>query len=487
MDRKALQTIVGHCLLAMSYRQAELKVQEQLLVLQQTRNVLPANSGIDSLNLILLLSWLLACPLMSETLFRRGRFLVFIGIVSSSIWNLFHVRSIGVIGSIGIGMNSVLFTVVALNFVLLHDPRTSRRLAMQVASRTVKATEKVDVKQNSHAVDRQYSIPLAWEPIPDSTPRRLWWALDLISSMRAVHWSWKPSPTPSYPQSLRVARSSRTAALSRSLSRFLRDYLLIDLVQCMMISDPYFLGETTYGVPPHLSEYIKSPSVLYTYRWLLGLAGGFLAMDLQYSSAVLMQVNILGPGVLGFNAYPSTFRPLWGSPNAVLQKGLRGFWGETWHQMLRVHFASVGDAIADAILRDGGRKSAKSSSARLWIRVVVVFLLSGILHACASYTLLGPTRPWRSFAFFAIQPVGIAAQSICSQLFTASGGKKMLGSWNGPVYQASNLVFTIWWFWMLSDLLLEDLSSGGMWMFEPVPISPLRSLGFSQDKRIWCW
>ncbi|KIW72395.1 hypothetical protein PV04_00592 [Phialophora macrospora] len=471
----------------MSYAQAEQRVRAQYLALQRTGTVIPANSGIDSLNLVLLLGWLLACPSMSDSSFKRSRLPVFAGIVISSVWNLYHVRSIGVVGSIGVGLNSALFTILAVNFVLLYDPRNFKRLVLRPTGQATKTTEPADLKRG-HIHHKQDSVvSLAWEPMPRSLPRRLSWILDLITSMRGVHWSWNPSPSPSYPQSLRVARASRSATFFPTFSRFLIDYFFIDLVKCLMIADPYFLGSTMQEVPPRLSAFVTSPLALYSYRLVLGITGAYLAIDLQYTSSALMQVNILGSSVLGLNASPVLFPPLWGSPRAVLRKGIRGFWGETWHQIFRMHFASIGDAFADHLLRYAGLKSSRSSSARRWIRAVVVFLISGALHACASYTLLRPTRPWRSFMFFALQPVGMATQSLCSQLFNGSSLDGMLGSARIEVCQASNLAFTILWMWATGGMLLEDLSSGGMWMLEPVPVSVLRGFGFSEDKRFWCW
>ncbi|EXJ65031.1 hypothetical protein A1O7_01370 [Cladophialophora yegresii CBS 114405] len=471
----------------MSYAQAEHRVHAQYLALHQTGTVIPANSGIDSLNLVLLLGWLLACLSMSESIYRWSRVPVFAGIVISSAWNLYHVRSIGVVGSIGVGLNSALFTILAVNFVLLYDPRKFKRLVLRPTGQAPNTAEPVDLKSNRTPGRLDSGVPLAWESMPKSLPRRLFWVLDLVTSMRGIHWSWNPSPSPPYSQSLRVARSDRSATIFRSLSRFLIDYFFIDLVKCLMIADPYFFGSNMQEVSPRLPVFGTSPLALSSYRLLLGLTGAYLAIDLQYTATVLVQVNILGPSVLGLKASPVLFPPIWGSPRAVLRKGLRGFWGETWHQMFRMHFASIGNACADYLLRHKSPKSSKPPSAKRWIRVVVVFLLSGILHACASYTLLGPTRPWRSFLFFALQPAGMAAQSLYSQLFSRSWLERMLGRAGTVVRQTGNLTFTILWFWATGGLLLEDLSSGGMWMFEPVPISILRGLGFSEDRRFWCW
>jgi hypothetical protein len=34
----------------------------------------------------------------------------------------------------------------------------------------------------------------------------------------------------------------------------------------------------------------------------------------------------------------------------------------------------------------------------------------------------------------------------------------------------------------------DDFARGGVWLFEPIPVSPLRGLGFGQEgDRWWCW
>jgi Membrane bound O-acyl transferase family len=331
--------------------------------------------------------------------------------------------------------------------------------------------------------------------------RRLFWVLDLITGVRGVHWSWNPSPSPPYHPSLSNACSGRTASFSRNGSHFLIDYFLIDLIKCLMVADPYFIGYPSPRPPPHIAPYITSPLALYFYRMLLAVAGAYIAIDLVFAFAVLLQVNVLGPNVLGLNASPVMFPPLWGSPRAVLRKGLRGFWGETWHQMFRMHFESIGDAVAECLLRkhDPGSWGCRSvdkrqggylklSGARVVIRVVTVFLLSGALHACASYTLLGPTRPWAPFLFFALQPLGMAIQSACSQHFVRSYLSDSPGYWRTLLRQGSNFGFTILWLWACSGIFMDDMTSGGIWLFEPIPLSLIRGLEFSkEDKRFWCW
>jgi len=276
--------------------------------------------------------------------------------------------------------------------------------------------------------------------------------------------------------------------------------LLNDLVKCLMIADPFFIHYPGRQAPAHIAPYITSTYGLYTYRMLLCASGVFLAIDLISSFTKLLQVNILGPSMLGLNASLTLFPPVWGSPFALANKGIRGFWGETWHQMFRKQFVSIGDTAADFFLTNeksfnGFGKPRKAqdgqlnpSGARFRVRVLTVFLLAGILHAAASYTLLGPTRPWASFLFFAVQPLGMAIQSVGSQLFVVSFSSRAASRWKVLLGQCTNLMFTIIWLWATSGLLLNDLTSGGTWIFEPIPVSFIRGMGFSkEDQRFWCW
>jgi hypothetical protein len=465
-------------------------VKNEYLLAVQDGATTQALSVIGSLNFIILITWLMICGSISESTFRRSRLPVFVCIACISLWNLLYTRSIGVLGSISVGLNAVLCTITAINFVLLHDPRSFQRLIL--SSRPEKS--------ETDAYNGNSSLIVVWEPMPKSILRRSVWVLDLLSGFRGVHWFWgsfQSTPKLPSPRNLYLSQNSTTL---RNVLHFVVDYLFIDLAKCLMIIDPYFIGYKEREPPSHISSYITSPLGLYTYHILLAAAGVFLAVDLISSFAKLVQVNILGPKILGLNAFPALFPPVWGSPKAVLRKGLRGFWGETWHQMFRKQFVSIGDAIADWVLGHEeltleARKESKIhedrsrlSSARQIIRVSTVFLLGGVLHAAASYTLLGHTKPWASFLFFALQPFGLAVQSTCSQVVVVPYLSNRLSLWQSCLRQCSNLAFTILWLWATSGLLLTDLTSGGVWIFEPVPVSLIRGSGLSKgDQRLWCW
>ncbi|OQU97132.1 hypothetical protein CLAIMM_03117 [Cladophialophora immunda] len=485
-----------------SYAQAEQRVHDDYVAALQAGAVTSASSVVASLNFVLLIGWLFVSPSISELSFQRCRLPVFLCICYVSLWNLLYSRSIGVVGSIGVGLNAALCTVLTVNFVLLHDPRTFTRLILRPAEGPSKTDGCTALTQKLASHDGQGPEQLlVWEPMPENLWRRLFWVLDLVTSVRGVHWSWGPSASP--PEVLRSNKvhSNRTRSKAGNVVPFLIDYFIIDLLKAIMIADPYFIGFPAQGPPPHLSPYITSSWALHTYRLLLGTAGMYTAVDLEFSFAALLQVNILGPGILGLNASPSTFPRIWGSPSAILHKGLRGFWGETWHQFFRMHFVSIGDAVADVLLGDERPGSSacrgpdkkpsghqKPPGARHIVRIVTVFLLSGILHAWASYTLLGRTKPVRTFLFFALQPLGMAIQSACSAILGRSFLSCLPSGWATLVRQASNVAFTFLWLWGTGGLFFDDMARGGMWLLDPIPVSFIRGLGLSKDdKRFWCW
>jgi hypothetical protein len=48
-----------------------------------------------------------------------------------------------------------------------------------------------------------------------------------------------------------------------------------------------------------------------------------------------------------------------------------------------------------------------------------------------------------------------------------------------------NLLFTLVWLFFTAPLFMDDCSSTGLWLVEPVPISPLAFLGFGNEGDHW--
>lgn len=481
----------------MSFAQALQRRQHDYNLAVATRGLRPAPSIESCLNLIILVGWLLASCRLSPTAYQRWRWLAFLGVLVTSAWSIQNCRSIGIVGSIGVGLNAAICTMFAINFILLHDPRTFQRLTLRSNHRnTVKSHQ--ESKGRAGTTNESTTYSLEWEAMPESITYRLLWIVDLLTSLRRVHWSGFTSKPLSSVSCTRLSRPDRTASLPQNITRFFLDYVLLDLIKSIMITDPYFLGDDRRTTPPHLAAYIKSPAVLYTYRIIIAVLGIYAIIDLLFISAVLLQVHLLGSDVLGINASPSMFPQFWGDISAVFERGLRGFWGETWHQLFRPHFVSIADVVASILVpgkpADRTRPDHTVKRERVAqlrgqafnaIRVTTVFLLSGALHACGSYTLPGPTRPWAIFLFFAIQPAGMAVQ----HMFQYCVDVVPLPARTEPhFHKVANLTFTLTWLWMSAGLIFDDFSTGGVWLLEPIPVSLIRGLGYSkEDRRFWCW
>ena len=68
------------------------------------------------------------------------------------------------------------------------------------------------------------------------------------------------------------------------------------------------------------------------------------------------------------------------------------------------------------------RLGPRLRSAKL-LRLATALALSGFLHACASYTQLGPTRPLRGpFCFFVLRAAGVAAETLLARFLGAGEG-----------------------------------------------------------------
>lgn len=49
------------------------------------------------------------------------------------------------------------------------------------------------------------------------------------------------------------------------------------------------------------------------------------------------------------------------------------------------------------------------------------------------------------------------------------------------------LVYVHVWFYHTAPLLMDDFARGGLWLYEPAPISPLRALGLGvRGDGWWC-
>ena len=352
----------------------------------------------------------------------------------------------------------------------------------------------------------QHHGRLAWRPYPTSSLlQRIDWVLDLYTNFRGMTWNWRisgPPPLPDWVQDELAGRSLSHPARERFVvgrdsttmylnlrdllvaraKTFVIGYFTADALKTLMMHDPYFLlGDHTLSAPGFLPYVIRSsPFLVQSYRLLVTMTMMYTALHTVFDLAPLFFAGLLGPKVIGVRGEPWVYPDTYGSFFIILEKGLAGWWGGWWHQTFRFAFESV----AKHISRELGYKP--SSLFAKAVQLVVAFSLSGCLHGCGSFTQLGRTFPLRgAFFFFLLQSLGIILQ------MSFWNGLKRLGVVERTpkvLRQTMNFVFAHAWLYFTAPLICDDFARGGIWLFEPVPISPLRGLGFGvKGTGWWCW
>ncbi|KAK4569793.1 hypothetical protein LTR86_002762 [Recurvomyces mirabilis] len=349
---------------------------------------------------------------------------------------------------------------------------------------------------------------LAWQEYPSGPLiARLDWVADCFCSFRGVGWNWQTSGIPPPPQWAQTqlgdtsntdntTNDSRYTKSRTGIRRFftradlLRDcliclastYFILDFTVTLMHRDPYFVGYTTAPAPTHLPQMIQNSHFLTkSFRLLLSLTGIYTALYSIFKLGPLFFGCLLGPKVLGLRG-EAWMNPadMFGSYIMILDKGLAGWWGGWWHQTFRYGF----EAPATATLAATGIEK-KSTKGRL-VSLCIAFFLSGCVHACGSYTQLGDTRPLLGpMQFFLLQAVGIMVQTVATHQLKAAG---ILEKCPKLLKQAANFALVHVWLYYTAPLLVDDFAQGGVWLFEPLPFSVLRGLGFGAvDDQFFCW
>lgn len=252
-------------------------------------------------------------------------------------------------------------------------------------------------------------------------------------------------------------------------------YLVLDFCSVFMTKDPYFVfgPESPHPLPSHLQS--LHPAMLSLCRSSLAFFGILSALFTILSFDQLARGLLLGPAVAGARgdlwAYPSLF----GSFDAVLDDGLAGFWRAWWHQSFRLAFLAPTAWLVRSgrLVRDATRTKAVGS--------LIAFALSGCLHAGGSFTTVPrEVRWWLPPLFFMLQPVGIAVQALFCARFGAQVERLPR-----VMRRTANLAFVVLWLHATQWAFIDDLGRSALWLFEPVPISPLRALGFGQPGESW--
>lgn len=386
-----------------------------------------------------------------------------------------------------------------------HDatnPVTNVQEPLQPAPRSVLSSQ---TAANDLMENRQR---FRWQSYPRTNMRhRLEWCAGLLFNLRGPEWNWRVSHMGQLPKSvheqLYKAPSSKSKAvddasyisakgrLRAAAWTCLQSYLLLDVLKAVMMRDPYFRGTAPAdSIPPYpLSGLAAFPLLIRAYRSFVGCTGVYVALNFVNS---FNPICFLGLSLAFPNAsrkltlapldepwlYADTFGPFMSS---IVNHGLAGCWGRWWHQLFRYGFT----ATAQWALSFLPETWASNPLVKRTTHVGFAFVLSGLVHACGSHTQFANTRPFAGpFLFFAMQSIAIVCESFFKTVILPRLPLQGTPRW---VRQAANATFVFGWLLYSGMFIANDFARGGLWLMEPIPISPLRGLGLANGGGWWCW
>ncbi|KAF1832799.1 hypothetical protein BDW02DRAFT_570711 [Decorospora gaudefroyi] len=461
---------------------------------------------------------------------QRCRYLAFAWITGFAIYSALYTKARGVAPAFGVGLISAWSAVWVGTILVCNDAQTDfmriERMAGVFGTDVNGSKEIVDAKgaarldekgkgtdgvakedvANCKAGPHDRHGRFAWQPYPISPfVERLDWVLDIFCSFRGAGWNWRTSALPPPPKAIQnqlhessghVAPkhtykmhagqvklyTSREELLRKNGWRLVQGYLILDALKTVMMYDAYFWGYVERAPPSYLPSLVTSSTTLtHMYRLLLSMLAVKYALQTIFSLGPLFFCGLLSPSLLGARAEPWMYPETWGSYRVVLDNGLAGWWGSWWHQTFRFAFQEPSRKMMEVLGMDKRRPAAKA------LQLFIAFFLSGVVHGSGSYTCAGETRPLQGpMAFFLLQAIGIFAESVMTQILRANGVGRGLPDWSK---QAFTFLYVHIWFYYTAHLLCDDFARGGLWLFEPVPVSLFRGLGFGPDARDgwWCW
>lgn len=309
---------------------------------------------------------------------------------------------------------------------------------------------------------------------PASLSERWSWVGVLLSSIRLNGWTTGSDSHDSYQIRFRQRKTiTRAAFAKRALVSFIRGYLILDLTCAYQSHDPYFKD---------LSVSISSPLPFSGFppRFLRALVMGaqvwaLISQFIYLPCCILVVLN--AANWIPDEWSPHTWQPLFGDIRIVFHRGVRGLWGQYWHQSMRPLTSGPGEATADLL------RLKQKGVIRTAIVTTVAFGLSGIIH-----TGLVPPEPLFAnidanhvrilvASFFWLQSVIIVLEVLIGTVVAWTIGLETFEAGVGKVVKmlANALVF-LFWFTATLPIFGEAARQLGYWRIWLVPISIWKGL-----------
>ncbi|KAL4928931.1 wax synthase family protein [Aspergillus undulatus] len=158
------------------------------------------------------------------------------------------------------------------------------------------------------------------------------------------------------------------------------------------------------------SKTVLLPFRTYDVSSFLRQAGFTLSFGIVTRASIVggYTAGALGAVLLGSD--PAKWPPVAGSLSGAWS--LEKLWGQSWHQTLRRPLTSNATFLSSTLGLAPGSKAAH------WIRVLVAFLGSGLVHALMDIGFGVPWEKTGALWFYGLQVVGLIAESVLARLLT---------------------------------------------------------------------
>lgn len=252
-------------------------------------------------------------------------------------------------------------------------------------------------------------------------------------------------------------------------------YLILDFLSVFMMKDPFFIYGPDYKDYQELPSYLHGlPSwVLLSYRELFSLLGIYAAIEGVFNLHDLTQFYLVSY-IFPIRGELWQYTTVFGGFSQIFDRGLAGWWGSWWHQTFRLQFIAP-----STYLVNNGYLPKRGDLIKL-VAVYVSFIQSGILHASGSASSMPHTKVWRAPLFFFLQATGVVLQMSLTRAI-----KSRYPRVPKRLFQAYNFIFALIWLQVTARPFVNDMASTGLWLLEPVPISPLRAMGVGHPTDHW--
>lgn len=226
----------------------------------------------------------------------------------------------------GLGALPVIHAAWAVDLLLWRNPRDD---FMVLSGKEVGLRKKDDGREDGEMLMKENYPASLWD--------RVWWVTKVVSSLRFIG-----------VQTDTKRANSQEIAPSNSVSRMAWLFwkagiaalciLTLDGTTSYSFYDPYLLDRA--DIDSALPDFLPGHDLLSLsprlFRLAVLLSQHIAMLEVSVAMPAIFFVCLGGLGMVGdWWGAPSQWPPIMGDPRAILQGGLRGFWGKFWHQLFR--------------------------------------------------------------------------------------------------------------------------------------------------------